>query len=204
MAHWSRYLRFDRLLYLSVAETHDAQLNILQALTRKFKLDNDVGDLRVIAEQCPFNLTGADFYALCSDAMLKAMSRKASEVDSEIGGYLSCRQSGAYRPLTRVDIHSSNQCGTPSSRHPLSGDASVVPCRHREGTRHRRQSEQSRFRKRTQRPCAFSQRARDGSLSRGTQQIRVTSAGSGPMKALPTSQASVVLDPMCTFDPRDS
>ena len=76
--------RFDRMLYLSVAETHDAQLNILQALTRKFRLDPDVGDMRVIAEQCPFNLTGADFYALCSDAMLKAMTRKASEVDRRV------------------------------------------------------------------------------------------------------------------------
>ncbi len=76
--------RFDRMLYLSVSETHAAQLNILQALTRKFKLDADVGDLGCIAEQCPFNLTGADFYALCSDAMLKAMTRKASEVDARI------------------------------------------------------------------------------------------------------------------------
>lgn len=76
--------RFDRMLYLSVSETHAAQLNILQALTRKFKLDPDVGDLSCIAEQCPFNLTGADFYALCSDAMLKAMTRKASEVDARI------------------------------------------------------------------------------------------------------------------------
>lgn len=72
------------MLYLSVSETHAAQLNILQALTRKFKLDADVGDLACIADQCPFNLTGADFYALCSDAMLKAMTRKASEVDEHI------------------------------------------------------------------------------------------------------------------------
>ncbi|PKI85101.1 peroxisomal assembly protein [Malassezia vespertilionis] len=76
--------RFDRMLYLSVAETHDAQLTILQALTRKFTLDEDVGDLRVVAEQCPFNLTGADFYALCSDAMLKAMTAKAGEVDVQV------------------------------------------------------------------------------------------------------------------------
>ena len=76
--------RFDRLLYLSVAETDDAQLNILQALTRKFALDEDVGDMRVIAQQCPFNLTGADFYALCSDAMLKAMTEKAAEVDAAV------------------------------------------------------------------------------------------------------------------------
>lgn len=76
--------RFDRMLYLSVSETHADQLNILQALTRKFTLDDDVGDLSVIAEQCPFNLTGADFYALCSDAMLKSMTRKASLIDERI------------------------------------------------------------------------------------------------------------------------
>lgn len=76
--------RFDRMLYLSVAETHDAQRNILQALTRKFTLDEDVGDMSVIAEQCPFNLTGADFYALCSDAMLKAMTEKAAEIDAKV------------------------------------------------------------------------------------------------------------------------
>ena len=76
--------RFDRLLYLSVAETHDAQRNILQALTRKFALAEDVGDLSVIAEQCPFNLTGADFYALCSDAMLKAMTERAAAIDATV------------------------------------------------------------------------------------------------------------------------
>ncbi|KAN0065525.1 peroxisomal assembly protein [Thecaphora frezii] len=93
--------RFDRMLYLSVSETHAAQLNILQALTRKFKLDPDVGDLSVIAEQCPFNLTGADFYALCSDAMLKAMTRKASEVDASIAAINATPGAKAHpHPLT--------------------------------------------------------------------------------------------------------
>lgn len=72
------------MLYLGVSDTHDAQLKILEALTRKFRLHPDL-NLRSIAEQCPFNYTGADFYALCSDAMLKAMTRKASEVDIKIG-----------------------------------------------------------------------------------------------------------------------
>ncbi|KZV91614.1 AAA-domain-containing protein, partial [Exidia glandulosa HHB12029] len=76
--------RFDRMLYLGISDTHNAQLRILQALTRKFKLHPDL-DLGDIAERCPFNYTGADFYALCSDAMLKAMSRKAQEVDAKIG-----------------------------------------------------------------------------------------------------------------------
>ncbi len=75
--------RFDRMLYLSVATTHDAQLSILQALTRKFQLDPEL-DLADIAEQCPLNYTGADFYALCSDAILRAMTRKAENVDQRI------------------------------------------------------------------------------------------------------------------------
>ena len=75
--------RFDRMLYLSVATTHDAQLSMLQALTRKFDLEPTL-DLADIAEMCPYNYTGADFYALCSDAMLRAMTRKAEHVDKKI------------------------------------------------------------------------------------------------------------------------
>ena len=76
------------MLYLSVSDTHDAQLKIIQALTRKFKLDPDIR-LENVAQLCPLNLTGADFYALCSDAMLKAMTRKAEEIDAKIGPYPS-------------------------------------------------------------------------------------------------------------------
>ncbi|KAJ1965749.1 peroxisomal assembly protein [Dipsacomyces acuminosporus] len=72
--------RFDKLVYLGVSETHDAQLNIIQALTRKFHLHPEL-DLQLVAEKCPFHYTGADFYALCSDALLKAMLRTVDEVD---------------------------------------------------------------------------------------------------------------------------
>ncbi|KAH0584181.1 hypothetical protein H2248_009739 [Termitomyces sp. 'cryptogamus'] len=81
--------RFDRMLYLGVSDTHEAQKNILEALTRKFRLAPDL-NLYEVAEQCPFNYTGADFYALCSDAMLNAMSRKAKDVDARIGASLTC------------------------------------------------------------------------------------------------------------------
>lgn len=33
-------------------------------------------------EKCPFTLTGADFYALASDAMLNALKRKIKALDS--------------------------------------------------------------------------------------------------------------------------
>ncbi|KAH9951413.1 AAA-domain-containing protein [Amylocystis lapponica] len=75
--------RFDRMLYLGVSDTHAAQLNILQALTRKFRLHPELR-LEDVAERCPFNYTGADFYALCADALLKAMSRKAEELEAKI------------------------------------------------------------------------------------------------------------------------
>ena len=32
--------------------------------------------LQKVVEQCPWNLTGADFYALCADAMLSAVRAK--------------------------------------------------------------------------------------------------------------------------------
>ncbi|PRP76677.1 hypothetical protein PROFUN_14946 [Planoprotostelium fungivorum] len=80
--------RFDRLVYLGINEDHPSQLRVLKALTRKwgrfggklvtkyrFKLGREV-DLKEISERCPLNLTGADFYALASDALLTAMTEQ--------------------------------------------------------------------------------------------------------------------------------
>ncbi|KUJ11050.1 AAA-domain-containing protein [Mollisia scopiformis] len=75
--------RFDKMLYLGVSDTHEKQLTIMEALTRKFTLHPSLSLPRV-ASRLPFTYTGADFYALCSDAMLKAVTRQASLVDSKI------------------------------------------------------------------------------------------------------------------------
>ncbi|KAH7326361.1 P-loop containing nucleoside triphosphate hydrolase protein [Stachybotrys elegans] len=75
--------RFDKMLYLGVSDTHDKQLTILEALTRKFTLHPSVS-LSSVAQRLPFTYTGADFYALCSDAMLKAVTRQATAVDAKI------------------------------------------------------------------------------------------------------------------------
>ena len=75
--------RFDKMLYLGVSDTHDKQLTILEALTRKFKLHPSLS-LRKVAESLPYTYTGADLYALCSDAMLKAITRRASSVDVKV------------------------------------------------------------------------------------------------------------------------
>ncbi|KAF4123062.1 peroxin-6 [Geosmithia morbida] len=75
--------RFDKMLYLGVSDTHQKQQTILEALTRKFNLDPSLS-LASVASRLPLTYTGADFYALCSDAMLKAVTRQATAVDIKI------------------------------------------------------------------------------------------------------------------------
>jgi peroxin-6 len=75
--------RFDKMLYLGVSSTHEQQATILQALTRKFTLARNV-DLTRVASALPFTYTGADLYALCSDAMLKAITKKTKQVDIKV------------------------------------------------------------------------------------------------------------------------
>lgn len=82
--------RFDRMIYLGVSSDHNAQLAILQALTCKFKLHADM-DLYAIACQCQMTYTGADFYALCADAMLQALSRKVQVLEDK-RAYLNALQ----------------------------------------------------------------------------------------------------------------
>ena len=75
--------RLDKCVYLGLSESHDQQCGILKALTRKFKLSHDV-DLIKIANKCPLNFTGADFYALCSDSLIAAYKRKTLSIDQEV------------------------------------------------------------------------------------------------------------------------
>ncbi|EDV24087.1 uncharacterized protein TRIADDRAFT_57218 [Trichoplax adhaerens] len=77
--------RFDKLVYLGVSEDHESQLKILQALTRKFNLHQEFS-LQEFVKQCPFNLTGADFYALCSDAMFNAIKRRINDIEIGLSG----------------------------------------------------------------------------------------------------------------------
>jgi len=73
--------RFDRMVYLGVCEDHPSQVKILEALTRKFTLSPNI-NLNKIAEGLQFNLTGADFYALCSDALLNAIKSKINTIET--------------------------------------------------------------------------------------------------------------------------
>lgn len=67
--------RFDKLLYVGVNTDASYRERVLKALTRKFKLHEDVS-LYSIAKKCPQNFTGADMYALCADAWFHAAKRK--------------------------------------------------------------------------------------------------------------------------------
>ena len=79
--------RFDRMLYLGVPDSNEAQLNVVCALTRKFRLHSALS-LPEVVSKCPFHFTGADFYALCSDAMLMAMSRQAEQAEKTISKFI--------------------------------------------------------------------------------------------------------------------
>ena len=78
--------RFDKMLYLGISDSHEKQAKIIEALTRKFSLSEDC-KASEIAAMCPYNYTGADFYALCSDAMLNAMIRTAAKVDKKMSKF---------------------------------------------------------------------------------------------------------------------
>ncbi|OPJ81687.1 peroxisome biogenesis factor 6 isoform A [Patagioenas fasciata monilis] len=72
--------RFDKLVYVGINEDRESQLQVLGAITRRFKLDPSV-NLTTILEKCPAQLTGADIYALCSDAMMCAVKRKVEWIE---------------------------------------------------------------------------------------------------------------------------
>ncbi|RDX86979.1 Peroxisome biogenesis protein 6, partial [Mucuna pruriens] len=74
--------RFDKLLYVGVNSDASYRERVLKALTRKFKLHEDVS-LYSIAKKCPPNFTGADMYALCADAWFHAAKRKVSSANPE-------------------------------------------------------------------------------------------------------------------------
>ncbi|KAK7396859.1 hypothetical protein VNO78_18021 [Psophocarpus tetragonolobus] len=74
--------RFDKLLYVGVNSDASYRERVLKALTRKFKLHEDVS-LYSIAKKCPPNFTGADMYALCADAWFHAAKRKVLSANPE-------------------------------------------------------------------------------------------------------------------------
>ncbi|KAM0279326.1 hypothetical protein ACHAQH_004673 [Verticillium albo-atrum] len=94
--------RFDKMLYLSVADTRETQLKILEAVTRKFTLHPSLS-LDRVASQLPYHYTGADYYALCSDAMLKAITRQTSSVDAKVAA-INAARGPAQHPISTANF----------------------------------------------------------------------------------------------------
>ncbi|KAM4595637.1 peroxisomal ATPase PEX6 isoform 2-T2 [Fundulus diaphanus] len=67
--------RFDKLVYVGINEDRVSMLQVLEAILRKFRLEPAV-NLQDVVDHCPAHMTGADLYALCSDAMTAAIKRK--------------------------------------------------------------------------------------------------------------------------------
>ncbi|XP_074485873.1 peroxisomal ATPase PEX6 isoform X1 [Sebastes fasciatus] len=80
--------RFDKLVYVGINEDRVSQLQVLQAILRKFQVDSAV-DLQQVVDRCPDHMTGADLYALCSDAMTAAIKRKISLIDDGLDSEVS-------------------------------------------------------------------------------------------------------------------
>lgn len=75
--------RFDRLTYLGLPANKSEQLFAVKALTRKFSLAGDV-NLEEVVAPLPFAYTGADFFALCSDAMMLAVDEVVATAHARI------------------------------------------------------------------------------------------------------------------------
>ena len=76
-----RYGRFDKLVFIGLDNSKEQRLAILKAITKKFNFDVNC-NLESIESNCPRNLTGADFYGLCSNAYLNALKRKIAQLES--------------------------------------------------------------------------------------------------------------------------
>lgn len=73
--------RFDRHLFVGIPEDKISRVNILKALTRKFCLAEDI-DFEVIEGNCPPNLSGADFYSLCTDAVMNKIQKSVELIEN--------------------------------------------------------------------------------------------------------------------------
>ena len=85
-------------MYIGIPTEGDEKVRILEALTRKFKIAlDDSQEITDAKDRTMFltdiveklfdknlvTLTGADFYALSSDAMLNAISRTIKNIESQ-------------------------------------------------------------------------------------------------------------------------
>ena len=77
--------RLDRLVYLGLATSTEDRAKILTALIRKFRLEDDPLSIsREVVDKFPLNLSGADFSAIASGAIMKSLQRLCLEAENEL------------------------------------------------------------------------------------------------------------------------
>ncbi|XP_066148271.1 peroxisomal ATPase PEX6 isoform X2 [Euwallacea fornicatus] len=80
--------RFDKLQYVGPCIDLESKMSVLQALTRKFRLSEKV-DLKKIVLKSPDNITGADFYGICSNAWCSAAKRLIETIEKDDQDFIS-------------------------------------------------------------------------------------------------------------------
>lgn len=77
--------RLDRLVYLGLATSTDDRAKILAALIRKFRLEDDpLSIAKRVVDDFPPNLSGADFSAIASEALMNSLQRLCIEAENEM------------------------------------------------------------------------------------------------------------------------
>lgn len=95
---------------------HAGGVQVLTALTRKFKMDAGV-DMPLVAEHVPLQCTGADLYGMCADAWMHALRRTIA----------SCEASGRASSSAAVDDDLSDVNITVSMDDFMSAASNLVP-----------------------------------------------------------------------------
>lgn len=114
--------RFDKMVFVSIAEQAEGRAKVLHALTRKFALADDV-DILEVAQKCPERFTGADLYGVAADAWLRAMKRTAAAqakgLDKVRGlGGLGLHPDGSKHPAGSVVVKQQDLVGALHGRSP--------------------------------------------------------------------------------------
>ena len=79
--------RFDRLVYLGLAQSREDRIKILVAQTRKFTFEGNQSAHAVIdgvIDSIPASLSGADLSAVAKGALMRSMRRLCDEADAEL------------------------------------------------------------------------------------------------------------------------
>lgn len=75
--------RFDRLVHIGVSNGREERERILLSLTRKFVFESGFGVDDILTMLPEDEVTGADLYAICSEASLHAVAREVRKLEEE-------------------------------------------------------------------------------------------------------------------------